>query len=77
MPRDEKRRYAKRGAQTRAAAREDRVLLRSEPHEVSDEIAPACPACPDGGYAIALGSLGRRTHYRCRCCGIDFSQATT
>jgi hypothetical protein len=32
---------------------------------------PACPAC--GGPGVPLGALGRRAHFRCRNCGIDFS----
>jgi transposase-like protein len=30
----------------------------------------SCPAC--GGPGVALGSLGRLMHYRCRNCGINF-----
>jgi hypothetical protein len=30
-----------------------------------------CPLC--GGEGVPLGTLGRRAHYRCRNCGIDFS----
>lgn len=45
----------------------------SEPHEVSDEEAPICPTCLTG-YGILLGQLGLRLHYRCRACGMDFSQ---
>jgi transposase-like protein len=30
-----------------------------------------CPVC--GGPGVLLGTLGRRTHYRCRDCGMDFS----
>lgn len=33
--------------------------------------APECPACSgDGAY---LGQLGRRLHFRCIHCGINFS----
>lgn len=32
---------------------------------------PQCPACGDEGNS--LGSLGKREHFRCRACGIDFS----
>lgn len=31
-----------------------------------------CPCC--GGEGVELGALGRRVHYRCRDCGIDFSE---
>jgi len=31
-----------------------------------------CPAC--GGDGVLLGALGNRKHYRCRQCGMDFSQ---
>lgn len=31
-----------------------------------------CPLC--GGEGCELGSLGNRTHYRCRNCGIGFSE---
>jgi hypothetical protein len=30
-----------------------------------------CPSC--GGEGTLLGQLGKRIHYRCRSCGIDFS----
>lgn len=36
-----------------------------------DEPVGACPL--DGGDAVPLGTLGSRTHFRCRSCGIDFS----
>ena len=32
-----------------------------------------CPVCD--GEGIQLGTLGNITHYRCRDCGIMFSQA--
>ena len=32
---------------------------------------PSCPTC--GGPGMPLGQLGRRTHFRCRNCGMDFS----
>lgn len=32
----------------------------------------ACPAC--GGDGDSLGLLGKRHHFRCRSCGIDFSK---
>lgn len=47
--------------------------LPSEP--VSCEPAPepvSCLSC--GGEARELGTLGKRTHYRCRNCGADFSR---
>lgn len=31
-----------------------------------------CPFC--GGPSNALGQLGQRWHYRCRDCGLDFSE---
>lgn len=37
--------------------------------EISD--SPECPTC--GGPGVSLGNLGKRVHYRCRNCGIDFS----
>lgn len=36
------------------------------------DMPPECPAC--GGPGGVLGSLGRRTHYSCRNCGMEFSQ---
>lgn len=57
-------------------ARLIKALPMAAPHEVSDTPAPSCPVCADGGYAIELGSLGRRIHYRCRNCGVDFSNTT-
>ena len=50
-----------------------RAVFDSEPHAVSDEVAPSCPAC-SGGYGIELGTLGARVHYRCRNCGAEFSR---
>lgn len=35
-------------------------------------IPPACPEC--GGPGMHLGTLGRREHYRCRNCGLGFSE---
>lgn len=35
-----------------------------------DEPAP-CPACD--GESTALGPLGRRQYFRCRCCGALWS----
>lgn len=37
----------------------------------SGETSP-CPACD--GEGSAMGSLGKRKHFRCRDCGMDFSQ---
>lgn len=31
----------------------------------------SCPTCDGDG--VLLGTLGRRTHYRCRQCGLNFS----
>lgn len=30
-----------------------------------------CPAC--NGPGVLLGTLGSRSHFRCRDCGLDFS----
>lgn len=30
-----------------------------------------CPECE--GASVLLGTLGWRLHYRCRCCGTEFS----
>jgi uncharacterized Zn finger protein len=35
-----------------------------------------CPACGDC-FHEELGQLGDRTHYRCRACGMVFSNETT
>ncbi len=40
---------------------------RSEPHKVSDEVAPRCPQCPGSG--LEIGDLGNVVYYRCRGCG--------
>lgn len=46
-----------------------------DPYDDDDqEEQPPCPVCD--GYGEPLGTLGRRTHYRCRYCGIDFSTTT-
>lgn len=34
-----------------------------------------CPLC--GGEGSVLGSLGMRMHFRCRDCGIDYSEIIT
>jgi hypothetical protein len=52
-----------------ANARDDEE---DEPDE--DAEPPECPAC--SGPGIALGTLGRRAHFRCRNCGMDFSHDT-
>lgn len=44
-----------------------------EDDEAPAEDAPACPAC--GGDGTKLGALGAREHFRCRDCGIDFSES--
>jgi len=31
----------------------------------------ACPVCH--GPGVLMGTLGNRDHYRCRCCGMDYS----
>lgn len=42
----------------------------------SEELEPESVACPEcGGDGVLLGNLGRREHFRCRDCGIDFSRA--
>lgn len=37
-----------------------------------EEEGPACPVC-EGGEGFLLGRLGRRSHFRCRDCGIEWS----
>lgn len=39
----------------------------------SQDVAPDCPTC--GGPGEELGGLGNLMHYRCRDCGMDFSQS--
>ena len=51
---------------------EDAAVEPREDHVVSDEVAPSCPTCRTG-YGVTLGTLGNRTHYRCRDCGMEFS----
>lgn len=34
---------------------------------------PCCPACGDD-TAVPIGTLGNLTWFRCRACGMDFSQ---
>ena len=34
---------------------------------------PMCPMCPEPGIVIELGTLGHRTHFRCRNCGCEWS----
>lgn len=51
-----------------------------EEHEEHDEVREDCPLCNPihcpvcGGSGHVLGVLRSRTHYRCRNCGMDFSQ---
>lgn len=40
--------------------------------ESQDDVTLTCPVC--GGAAFALGKLGKLTWFRCRDCGMDFSQ---
>lgn len=43
--------------------------------DIDDFVAdPNCPTC--GGPGALLGALGRRVHFRCRDCGLDFSLET-
>ena len=35
---------------------------------------PLCPACDSDAAHTLLGQLGNRRHWRCRDCGIDFSE---
>lgn len=45
----------------------------AHPFELDLEDSSAeCPIC--GGPGMPLGRLGRRMHYRCRNCGMDFSK---
>lgn len=37
-----------------------------------DDESASCGMC--GGQATPLGTLGTLSHYRCRNCGMDFSQ---
>lgn len=36
------------------------------------EDAASCPVCD--GEAVEMGSLGRRRHYWCRACGMQFNK---
>lgn len=40
--------------------------------EPGDVTEAECPMC--GGPGVLLGKLGSRVHFRCRNCGMDFSQ---
>lgn len=48
-----------------------KALAQAEEFEEGCEEPPGCPTC--GGEGALLGALGRVTHYRCRNCGIDYS----
>lgn len=37
-----------------------------------DDLATLCPNCEGEGQTI--GALGNRLHYRCRHCGLTFSE---
>ncbi len=39
------------------------------------ELVPTCPACEGDGYL--LGALGATWHFRCRCCGLNYTLADT
>lgn len=40
-------------------------------HDEPDACVEECPACAGSGRY--MGCLGARSHYRCRDCGIEFS----
>ena len=44
-------------------------------NEGDEEPTSECPSC--GGPGGILGQMGNRIHYRCRNCGMDFSQSTS
>lgn len=41
--------------------------------ELQVEAPPFCPCCQDDNVS-PIGTLGNLTWFRCRACGIDFSQ---
>jgi len=47
----------------------------SDESNARDEKMSFCPAC--GGQGAHLGSLGRREHFRCRDCGMDYSHESS
>jgi len=44
-----------------------------EEEDNSPEVEPCCPACGSMAAKV-LGTLGRRAHYRCADCGMDYSE---
>ena len=50
---------------------EYRKIAEFEEEDRSDAVSPECPECSGPGHF--LGKLGKRVHYRCCNCGIDFS----
>jgi tRNA(Ile2) C34 agmatinyltransferase TiaS len=42
-----------------------------DPSHEEPEPAHLCPVC--GGESMKMGSLGKRSHYRCRACGHEFN----
>jgi tRNA(Ile2) C34 agmatinyltransferase TiaS len=41
--------------------------------EIGENFSPDPPCLICGGDLRILGSLGDSIHYRCRCCGIEYS----
>lgn len=50
------------------------VAFDDEDEGFEDEM-PSCPAC--GGPGMLLGTLGRLTHFKCRNCGMEYSEGDT
>ena len=38
----------------------------------NEDVPAVCPMC--GGNGNLLGNLGKKVHYRCQDCGMDFSK---
>lgn len=43
---------------------------------MNDETTITCPVCEIRQFIgdAVLGTLGRLTHYRCRCCGMQWTE---
>ena len=60
-----------RDVRAESSEAEDAYAVAQHLSDEDEMVIPECPAC--GGGGTILGSLGARKHYRCRQCGMQYS----